>query len=310
MSNVVGSGNDDAPPHPLATVRDVLSEAQRRLQAAGCPSPGPDAMEMLCYVLGTSRTHLNMSDRLSVVDRVRFERLLMRRGARVPLQHILGTAAFRHLVVRVGPGVFVPRPETEMVGQAAIDALREWPQDERIAVDLCSGTGILALSLATEIRGVVAHAVEVDPIAASWTRLNIDDHRDVWLGKSSTVELHVAVVVCNPPYIPEGAVPRDPEVREHDPSLALFGGPDGLREVRRIMVTAAILLRPGGRLVIEHGDEQGDLEKGVPAVIMGHMADHEMSLLTPTPEGQPLWRDVSDHRDLTRRPRYTIAVRS
>jgi release factor glutamine methyltransferase len=99
-------------------------------------------------------------------------------------------------------------------------------------------------------------------------------------------------------------------VREHDPSLALFGGPDGLREVRRIMVTAAILLRPGGRLVIEHGDEQGDLEKGVPAVIMGHMADHEMSLLTPTLEGQPLWRDVSDHRDLTRRPRYTIAVRT
>ena len=330
MNNVVGSGNDDAPPHPLATVRDVLSEAQRRLQGAGCPSPGPDSMEMLCHVLGTSRSHLNMSDRLTVVDRVRFERLLMRRVARVPLQHILGTAAFRHLIVRVGPGVFVPRPETEVVGQAAIDALREWPQDERIAVDLCSGTGILALSLATEVSGVVAHAVEVDPIAASWTRLNIEDYRETCMSNSSTVELHVAdagtcadpgatlahlggrvaVVVANPPYIPEGALPRDPEVRDHDPSLALFGGPDGLREVRRIVVAAAILLRPGGRLVIEHGDEQGDFEKGVPAVIMGHVADHEMSLLTATPEGQPLWRDVSDHRDLTRRPRYTIAVRA
>jgi len=287
-------------------------------------------MEMLCHVLGTSRTHLNMSDRLTVVDRVRFERLLMRRVARVPLQHLLGTAAFRHLIVRVGPGVFVPRPETEVVGQAAIDALREWPQDERIAVDLCSGTGILALSLATEIPGVVAHAVEVDPIAASWTRLNIEDHREACVSNLSTVELHVAdagacadpgatlahlagrvaVVVANPPYIPEGALPRDPEVRDHDPSLALFGGPDGLREVRRIMVAAAILLRPGGRFVIEHGDEQGDFEKGVPAVIMGHAADQEMSLLTATPEGQPLWRDVSDHRDLTRRPRYTIAVRA
>lgn len=285
---------------------------------------------MLCHVLGTSRSHLNMSDRLTVVDRVRFERLLMRRVARVPLQHILGTAAFRHLIVRVGPGVFVPRPETEVVGQAAIDALREWPQDERIAVDLCSGTGILALSLATEIPGVVAHAVEVDPIAAAWTRLNIEDYREACISNSSTVELHVAdagtcadpgatlahlagrvaVVVANPPYIPEGALPRDPEVRDHDPSLALFGGPDGLREVRRIMVAAAILLRPGGRFVIEHGDEQGDFEKGVPAVIMGHAADQEMSLLTATPEGQPLWRDVSDHRDLTRRPRYTIAVRA
>lgn len=307
---------DDAAGQPLATVRDVLSEAQRRLAAAGVASPGNDAITLLCHVLQVPRTRLLLGERITVADRVRFERLLMRRCARVPLQHLTGTAPFRRLEVRVGPGVFVPRPETEVVAQAAIDHLLAQPLPDRIAVDLCSGSGAIALALATEVPGSLVHAVELDPAAATWTQRNLDACAAQIAGVGSSVHLHVAdagtcaapggllahlagevrVVVANPPYIPLDAVPVDPEVREHDPARALFGGADGLDVVRAISTTAAVLLRAGGLFVVEHADVQGEQVVEILAAeqVRGHAA----------------WADCRDHRDLTRRPRFATATRT
>jgi len=242
---------------------------------------------------------------------VRFETLIARRASRVPLQHLVGEAPFRHLVLQVGPGVFVPRPETETVAEFAIRKLRE-NSEERLAVDLCSGSGAIALALATEVPGSIVHAVEREDAAVVWTRRNIDALHNELVAANSQVVLHhsdattvhehllanlngrVDVVVSNPPYIPAAALPRDPEVREFDPPAALYGGSDGLDVVRGIVHAAWSLLRPGGALVIEHSDQQGEAaaEHGVPHVVraMG-------------------FADVADHVDLAGRDRVTTARR-
>lgn len=302
-----------------ATVRDVLVDAERRLDRAGIPSPSVDAGELVAFALGTTRTRLFLHDRLDPDQRVRVEQLITQRLNRVPLQHITGTAAFRRLVVNVGPGVFIPRPETELVTEAAIRALAEFPDDERVAVDLCSGSGAIALSLATEVPGSRVIAVELDDVAVGWTRANVTAHRDQIDAVGSSVEVvHgdavtitqealaslrglCAVVVCNPPYIPIGMVPREPEVRDHEPRIALYGGEDGMDLVRGILTAAGDLLRVGGRLVIEHADVQGPAgsKGGVPAVV-AQARDGE--------DG-PLFRDVVDRTDFNGRPRFTVATR-
>lgn len=297
------------------SLRDAIADAQRRLAAAGVPSPDTDAVLLAAHVTGVPRSRLLLHDRMDSEQRTAYERLLTRRVARVPLQHLLGVAPFRTLEVAVGPGVFIPRPETELVAQAAIDVLRSLPPEDRRAVDLCTGSGAVAFSLALEAAPLEAWAVEVDPEAVAWTRRNAERlHDDISVAGSRVTVVEgdartcadegqplaalcgdVAVVTMNPPYVPDGANVRDPEVREHDPARALYGGPDGLDIIRRAIVTAARLLRPGGLVVIEHSDEQGDeAEEGVPSLL----AD------------DPHWRDISDHRDLARKPRFTTAVRS
>lgn len=297
------------------SLRDAIADAQRRLAAAGVPSPDADAVLLAAHVTGVPRNRLLLHDRMDPEQRTAYERLLTRRVARVPLQHLLGVAPFRTIEVAVGPGVFIPRPETELVAQAAIDVLRSLPPEDRRAVDLCSGSGAVAFAMALEAAPVQAWAVEVDPDAVAWTRRNADrlredltvagsrvtvveaDARDCADEGQALAGLHgaISVVTMNPPYVPDGANVRDPEVREHDPALALYGGPDGLDVIRKAIVTAARLLRPGGLVVIEHSDEQGDeAEEGVP------------SLLTDDPR----WIDVADHRDLARKPRFTTAVRT
>lgn len=299
------------------SVRDVLADAERRLAAAGVPSPGPDTTILAAHVLGVPRTKLLLHDRMSPEDRTAFERLIARRMARIPLQHLVGEASFRRLDLVVGPGVFVPRPETELVVTAAIDALRALPEQDRVAVDLCSGSGAIALSLATEVSGARVTAVEVDPLAAAWLQRNVERHAATLRAQGSSVRAvtadattcaegdlahlagRVAVVASNPPYVPTGSIPREPEVRDHDPALALYGGFDGLSVVRGVVHTAAILLRAGGVLVVEHADVQGDAAgaDGVPGLLReGATAE--------------CWRDVRDHVDLTRRPRYTTATRT
>ncbi len=296
------------------SLRDVMADGQRRLAAAGVPSPDTDAILLAAYVKGVPRGHLLLQDRMDSQERTAYERLLTRRMARVPLQHLIGAAPFRNLELAVGPGVFIPRPETELVAQAGIDALRALPPEERRAVDLCTGSGAVAFSLATEAAPAHVTAVEIDDAAVTWTRRNADALRDEIEAAGSRVEVvradaricaadggplallrgSIAVVTMNPPYVPSGASVRDPEVRDHDPALALYGGPDGLDIIRGAVATAAALLQPGGLVVIEHSDEQGDeAEEGVPAVLAA--------------DGR--WRDIVDHRDLARKPRFTTATR-
>jgi release factor glutamine methyltransferase len=273
--------------------RLLLRDAEARLAAAGVESPGYDAAELLAHVLGSSRGALALVDRVDPEVVTAFEKLVDRRAERVPLQHLTGVAGFRHLELAVGPGVFTPRPETELLAGWAIDRARE--VDGAIVVDLCTGSGAIAASLAHEVPGARVHAVELGTEAFGWAARNLagtgvdlreGDMADAFGDLDGTVD----VVVCNPPYIPlteyEG-VAR--EAREHDPALALFSGEDGLEAMRVLERVAARLLRPGGVLGAEHADLQGE---SAPAVFAG--------------AGR--WSDVRDHRDLAGRPRYLTAV--
>lgn len=297
---------------PVRRLRDVLVDGERRLARAGVPSPRVDAELLLAHVLGVPRGRMFLSDEADRVVSMRFEALLVKRAARVPVQHLLGEAPFRHLVLEVGPGVFVPRPETETVAELAIRALRDGAE-ERLAVDLCTGSGAIALSLATEVPHSIVHAVELEEPAYDWAARNLLAQEARLAEAGSRVVLHrgdattahegplaplvgrVDVLVCNPPYIPDDAVPRDPEVRDYDPPRALYGGADGLDVVRGVAVAAAALLRPGGTLLVEHGDQQGERagELGVPFVLREHGG----------------FNRVVDQPDLSGRDRVTVAVR-
>jgi release factor glutamine methyltransferase len=274
-------------------LRAALDAAVDRLAVAGVPSPRFDAEELAAHALGVERPALWSA--VSLGDAAgAFAAYVDRRAAREPLQHITGRAFFRHLELAVGPGVFVPRPETELVAGAAIDAARATA--DPVVVDLGTGSGAIALAVATELPGSRVYAVEADPDAFAWAARNcsgsgIDlrqgDMADAFPDLDGTVD----VVVSNPPYIPVGALIRDPEVATHDPSLALWSGVDGLDAMRVVEVVAARLLRPGGTLVAEHADLQGS---SAPEVFR-HTGR---------------WVDVHDHHDLARRDRYVIATRA
>jgi release factor glutamine methyltransferase len=294
-------------------LRTVLVDAERRLAAAGVPDPRVDSELMLAKVLDVSRTRLVLSNDVDSSELGRFEIMVARRASRVPLQHILGEAPFRYRMLQVGRGVFIPRPETEIVTEAGIRALRAASTPAPIAVDLCSGSGSVALALATEVAEATVYAVELAADAVTWLIRNVEQAQAELVAVRSVVHVvhadagtvHeqelselvglVDVVVCNPPYIPAGALPRDPEVREFDPPVALYGGDDGLDVVRAIAISAAALLRPGGTLVVEHGDAQGTsaAEAGVPFVLRDNGS----------------YDQVNDRVDLVGRDRFTMAVR-
>ncbi|PPF49234.1 peptide chain release factor N(5)-glutamine methyltransferase [Rathayibacter sp. AY1B7] len=281
--------------------RTLLADAVARLAAARVPTPDVDAELLLGHLLGLGRGRLQarLITGLTVDDEhaAAFASVIERRSAREPLQHITGIAPFRSLELAVGPGVFVPRPETEGVAQIAIDALRAVVDPEPIAVDLGTGSGALALALAHEVPHARVIGVENAPEAFIWARgnrerLGLENARIVFDDLARALpELDgtVSVVVSNPPYIPAAAVPRDPEVRLFDPPSALYGGEDGLDVVRSLSATALRLLRSGGVLVMEHGELQG--------------ADIRALL---TADG---WRGATTQRDLTGRDRATVAVR-
>ena len=313
------------------TVRDVLFDAERRLRAVGIDSPNVNAAEIVAYALGTTRSRLFLTQEIDADQRVRVEQLLTKRLSRVPLQHLLGTAPFRRIELEVGPGVFTPRPETELVTEAGIRELAEQPAGQRIGVDLCSGSGAIAISLGMEVPGSRIHAVEMDDTAVDWTQRNAKAFEQRLSDVGSTVSVvhddatkvaetghelarlagSVAVVVANPPYIPDSMVPRDPEVRDHEPKASLFGGEDGLDVIRGVLRTAAILLRPGGLLVIEHADIQGTAagDHGVPGVATRMLADAELAQASGIPAGTKVWASVDDRPDLNRLPRFTLARR-
>ncbi|WP_434061977.1 peptide chain release factor N(5)-glutamine methyltransferase [Actinotalea lenta] len=263
----VGPPADGAePPRQDASVRQHLEAARRLLVEAGVASPAADARALLAHALGTDRLPVPLPERLSARELTRFASAVDRRARREPLQHIVGSTGFRHLTLQVAPGVFVPRPETEMVAQAAIDgAAARAPRP--VVVDLCCGAGGIALSVATEVPGARVVAVDLAPeavrlaeanaaaVGAQDVRVVAGDVRDPAL--LTDLAGRVDVLVSNPPYIPPDAVPREPEVREHDPDLALYGGGhDGLDVPRAVVERAVVLLVPGGLLVMEHAEVQ------------------------------------------------------
>lgn len=250
-----------------APTRAVLAAATEHLAAAGVPTPRVDAELLAAYVLDCARSALVLRKAFPAEALGRYWDLLERRAARVPLQHITGEAGFRYLTLEVRPGVFIPRPETETVAQMAIDAAAARPVPA-LVVDLCTGAGGIAISVATEVPGAKVWAVDLNPQAVALARANAARHGarlDVSVGdvRDPVLLAHLAgqvdVLVANPPYIPFDAEPIDVEVREHDPTIALYGGgEDGLEVPAAVVERARTLLRPGGVLVIEHGDEQGE----------------------------------------------------
>lgn len=253
------------------SMRDAVAAAASVLAAAGVPSPQVDALALAAHALGRDSLLLALAPPADADFLARFAALVERRRRREPLQHIVGWMAFRHLRLPAGPGAFVVRPETEVVAQAAIDeaAARGAQGNTPVVVDLCTGSGAIALAVATEVPAARVHAVDISAAAVAAARraaegLGEDLLRRVDIRQGDAAHAFadldgaVDVVVANPPYIPPDAVPVDPEVRDHDPVEALYGGgADGLDVPRAVVATAARLLRPGGLLVMEHADVQG-----------------------------------------------------
>lgn len=284
--------------HPL---RLAIREAEQALSAAGVPSARTDAELLAAHLLGVERTKLMMVPLVDppVVEALR--RLVNQRAARVPLQHLTGSAELGGLDIGVGPGVFVPRPETELLLSWGLKFLVGL--NAPTVVDLCTGSGALALAVAHARPDAAVHAVEEDSVALSWARYNADQRS---AAGDSPVQLHagdvadpsvlgglegtVDLVLCNPPYVPEGT-PVPPEVGQHDPHGAVFGGRDGLDVVRSVVACAARLLRPGGAVAVEHDDTHGG---SVPAMLTARR----------------VLADVEDHADLAGRPRFATALRA
>lgn len=272
--------------------RTRVADAAARLAEAGVESPRVDAELLAAYVLGVPRTRLVLAPELDDSDVERLDALVARRAAREPLQHLLTSAVLGPVSVAVGPGVFVPRPETELLLTEGVAALRGLAGPR--AVDLCTGSGALALALATARPDAEVHAVELDEGALAWARRNLSGSgvrltgADVTDGDTlATLEGSVDVVVANPPYVPEGTE-VGPEV-DHDPHEAVFGGPDGLAVIRPLAATAARLLRDGGRVAIEHDESHAP---AVREVLTGAGFD-----------------DVATRTDLAGRPRVAVGTR-
>ena len=266
---------------------EVVHAATQRLAAAGVPSPRHDAEVLAAHLLGLPRGRLAGAGPLSPDQRAALAVLVERRAERVPLQHLTGEAPFRHLLLAVGPGVFVPRPESEGLVDLVLPAVGSGS----VVVDLGAGSGAIALAIATERPGSVVHAVEMDPAAAAWLNRNVAGSAVIvhQVDLRELAGVVADVVVSNPPYLPLGTV-VDPEVADHDPPIALWGGSDGLDMLRAVVDVAGRLLRPGGLLALEHDlTHQGEV----------------LALVCRSGFSQ-----VLGHVDLAGRNRYVTAVRA
>jgi release factor glutamine methyltransferase len=277
----------------MTPVRQAVAAATVRLAAAGVASPRIDAELLAAHVAGVDRGRLMFLDDADEQFRQAYDELVAARSRRIPLQHLIGTAPFGPLTLTVGPGVFIPRPETE--------ALLEWASTRQLPgkpliVDLSTGSGALALALAARWPDARVLAVENSPAAlefarrtATGTRVEILDADVTAPGLLPELDGRVDLLVSNPPYIPEAAV-LEPEVAEHDPVTALFGGPDGMSVIRPIVTLAARWLRDGASCAVEHDDTTSELSVGV-FVDDGHFTE------------------VTARRDLAGRPRFVTATR-
>ncbi|MGE5827098.1 MAG: peptide chain release factor N(5)-glutamine methyltransferase [Micromonosporaceae bacterium] len=286
-------------------VAPVLRQVVARLAAAGVASPRADAEMLVAHVLGVTRSRLLTAPDLSHEQLADLAELVRRRVAREPLQHLTGTAPFRQLELAVGPGVFVPRPETELVVQwglrwlAGAGAGAGVAASAPVVVDLCAGSGAIALAIAGELPGSRVYAVEREPAALEWLRRNAAGHPVIVVAGDatdattlSTLDGQVDLVLCNPPYVPAGAAAAlPPEVTEHDPAVAVYAGPDGLDVIRPLVARVAGLLGTGGAFAVEHDEGQG---AAVPALL------HATGCFT----------GGTGHPDLAGRARCTAAVRA
>ncbi|OBG83110.1 protein-(glutamine-N5) methyltransferase, release factor-specific [Mycobacterium sp. E802] len=277
----------------MTRLRQAIAAATARLAAAGVASPRIDAELLAAHVAGVDRARLLLLDDPGEQFQSDYDDLIAARSRRIPLQHLLGTAAFGPLTLEVGPGVFIPRPETE--------SLLEWALAQRlppspVIVDLCTGSGALALALAAAHPEARVLAVEDSPAALEFARRNAAGTRveviaaDVTTpGLAPELDDRVDLLVSNPPYVPEGAV-LEPEVADHDPARALFGGPDGMSVIRPIVALGARWLRAGAACAVEHDDTTSQLTVDA-FVDDGHFTA------------------VTARRDLAGRPRFVTATR-
>jgi release factor glutamine methyltransferase len=278
---------------PGQSLADAVSAATAILRDAGVPSPRVDAELLADHLLNVGLGRLRAMMLGDAPAPEGYEALVAERASRVPLQHITGVAYFRYLELAVGPGVFVPRPETESVVQLVIDHVRGMAHPR--IVDLGTGSGAIAGSIAHEVPGAEVHAVEFSPFAHAWAaknlgplgvRLVLGDLRNALPELNGTFD----VVVSNPPYIPAEAVPNEPEVALHDPPEALYGGgADGMELPTAAAASAARLLRPGGYFVMEHAEVQAGW-------ISHHLA------------GSGNWTGIRTHLDLNGKERATSAL--
>jgi release factor glutamine methyltransferase len=280
-------------------VQQVLRESTAALDKAGISSPRSNAVWLICHVYGLVPTELFTVDDLPDREAATLQNLIAERAQGIPLQHLIGRAPFRHLDLEVGPGVFIPRPETELIIELAAQQLAT----AELVVDLCSGSGAIALAVANEYPHARVIAVELSATAGEWLTRNahsraasgdtpieviVADVRDP--GLLANLAGTVDVVLSNPPYVPERIRDDlDPEIA-HDPDVAIFAGDNGLGLMPDLIATATRLLRPGGFLAVEHDDTHS---QAVPKLV----------------KASGNWLSVADHTDLAGRPRFATAVR-
>lgn len=292
--------------------RSVLVDIELRLKNANVPSPRFDAESLVAFVLKTSRNRVGLIAEITDEQYREIEKLVEKRVRRIPLQHLIGEQGFRYLVLNVGPGVFIPRPETELLVESVIRYIKDKNQEKVLAVDYCAGSGAIALSIAKECSNVEVFAIEKSLDAFKYLEANYLKYENEIKSQNSKVHLinadvnsevieinnleaQIDVVVSNPPYIPEKMVPKEIEVKDHDPAIALYGGKDGLEIVRVVVEKATKLLKTGGLLAIEHSDLQGNL-------------DDELSvpyLLKST----NCFEKIEDRKDLNALPRYCVGFK-
>ena len=282
------------------SLRVAIMDGTKQLTEAGVGSPQVDAELLAAHLLGVPRTKLGLTPLVETSWVEEYRGLIGRRAQRIPLQHITGVAHLGAAEVQVGPGVFTPRPETEVLLEWALDAIADGGSP--LVVDLCSGTGVIAIAISMARPDATVIAVERAPGALAWARRNIDlqaaaggtpvqlrggDLFDERL--LSDLDGRVDLVTANPPYVPEGTA-VDPEVSEHDPAEAVFAGIDGLSVIKPMITVAAGMLKPGGSLAFEHDDSHGS---SVPALLAARR----------------VLAEVEDHVDLNGRPRFVTARR-
>jgi release factor glutamine methyltransferase len=280
-----------------------MAAAAEKLRAAGVASPRADAEHLAAHLLGVPRTRLALVPLIEPAMLDAYRTMVDQRAKRVPLQYITGISSMGNLDIEVGPGVFVPRPETELLLAWALGFLEAHCAHGPTVLDLCTGTGALALAIAHARPDAVVHAVELDARAMEWARRNAE-HRaqggDTPIvltagdagdpGLLPDLDGGVDVVVSNPPYVPVGAE-LEPEVADYDPPQALFAGADGLDVITAMVPNLRRWLRPGGGLTIEHDDTNGA------AVAELLSADGAFT-------------DVAEHLDLAGKPRFVVARRA